>query len=126
MRGSMKRASKNKLDRSVSRKVAAKITRCDNRCFQNCYWGIRLLPGRAWFVLGLVEFEGETYRHTWIEWSERIVDPSLVGVVDGSMRYLPIARYSKNQLRQLPIWKLGRLHREPMFSEWYAIKGTGD
>ena len=114
------------LDRPLSRKIAARIPLYENRCFQNCYWGIRHLPGRAWLVIGLAEAWGDTLRHVWLEWAGRIVDPSWVDTVDEDICYFPIHRYSKNQLRKVSIMKLGRTHREPMFSEWYKIKGTGD
>ena len=118
----MERTSEITLCRPTSSKVAQRILAVEGRAFENCYWGIRVLPGRAWLVIGLVDVEGTTHRHAWIEWSNRIVDPTLVYLVPGDMSYFPMHRYSKNQVRKLPILASGLCGREPSFHEWYEIK----
>jgi hypothetical protein len=108
--------------------VSRRITLADNRCFQNCYWALQHVPGNATLVIGLATLDGRTVRHAWIESDNGIVDPSWVGLLDNgdSPDYQAVHRYTKAQVKKLLIMKLGRVHREPVFSEWYQLNTDGD
>jgi hypothetical protein len=113
--------SRLRLDRTLSKTVSKKIPSADNLCFQNSYWALRHVPGRAWLVIGVGYLWGKHVRHAWIETSSAIIDASWIGLLGKGDRpeYLRKHRYTKAQVKNLPILKLGRVHREALFPEWY-------
>jgi len=114
----------SRLNRTLSRSIAKRIPLADNRCFQNCYWALRHVSGKAMLVIGTARLWNRELRHAWIESGHSIIDPSWVGLLKAGDRpeYHVVHRYTKSHVKTLMIWKVGRVHREPLFPEWYQLK----
>jgi len=114
----------SRLNRTLSRSIAKRIPLAGNRCFQNCYWALRQVPGKAMLVIGTARLWNREVRHAWIESGKSIIDPSWVGLLgkDDCPEYLAAHRYTKAHVKKLQILVFGRVHREPLFPEWYQLK----
>jgi hypothetical protein len=112
-----------RLNRRLSKTVSKKIPFAENRCFQNGFWALRHVPNHATLVIGTARISGCTLRHAWIEIGNTIIDPSWIGLLEKGDRpeYWAAHRYTKVQVKKLRILKLGRVHREPIFSQWYQL-----
>jgi hypothetical protein len=79
-------------------------------------------------VIGTASLSGQVVRHAWIEIGNTIIDPSWIALLGKCDRpeYRASHRYTKAQVKKLLILTLGRVHREPLFKEWYQLNEEED
>lgn len=93
------------LDEAQSREIATRIKSKAKTCFDNACKAALAIEG-ALYVQGFLAVPGAPYKpieYSWIELSERIVDPTFphLGLQAQDIHYFPVQRWSVKQLKAI-------------------------
>jgi len=93
------------LDEPLSREIATRIKSKAKNCFDNACKAALAIEG-ALYVQGFLAVPGAPYKpieYSWIELSERIVDPTFphLGLEAQDLHYFPVQRLSVKQLKAI-------------------------